>query len=246
MADMSGMGGPGQQPGSDSPASHTMLVLGTGQVFLSHLPMFMKPHDYQVILQASFSSDPQRVYVDDRKAHPKALLYTLQPKAFVLPDLFPPSPGQPAHLRSFQANLFRGDFEKPDADTAEVAANLTVTVTGVVLGRRFIPGAPALDRLAYVLFGKGPELWLAHVITKPPDFDQVLSTTVGGHAFTDQELGAGIPITVPGRKNVAAERVGLPPAGPVVDAVASVAGEPVPVQLQPQVEFYFNDDSDLQ
>jgi hypothetical protein len=38
--------------------------------------MFIKPHDYQVILRASFSSgsDPQRVYVDDRKAHLKALL----------------------------------------------------------------------------------------------------------------------------------------------------------------------------
>jgi hypothetical protein len=208
--------------------------------------MFMKPHDYQVILRASFSSsggDPQRVYVDDRKAHHTALVYTLKPKAFVLPDLLPPNPGQPARLRSFQADLFRGNFEQPDADTTKIAANVVVTVAGVVLGRKFTPGAPALDRLAYVLFGKGPELWLAHEITAPPDFDQVLSTTVGGHTFTDEELAAGIPITVPSRKNVAAERLGLPPAGPVVDAVAS---ESVPVQLQPQVEFYFNDNSDLQ
>jgi hypothetical protein len=235
--------------GGDSPASHTMLVLGTGPVFLSHLPMFMKPHDYQVILQASFSnsgSDPQRLYLDDRKAHPKTLLYTLQPKAFVLPDLFPPSPGQPRHLRSFQASLFRGDFEHPDADTAEIAANVVVTVAGVVLGHKFVPGAPALDQLAYVLFGKGPELWLAHLITRPPTFDQVLSTTVAGHAFTDQELRVGVPVTVPSRKDVAAERLGLPQGGAAVDAVASVAGVPVPIQLQPQVEFYFNDNSDLQ
>jgi hypothetical protein len=45
---------------------------------------------------------------------------------------------------------------------------------------------------------------------------------------------------------VAAERLGLPQGVAAVDAAASVAGVPVPIQLQPQVEFYFNDNSDLQ
>lgn len=241
---MSGMGEHGQHPSSDPPRSHTMVVVGTGQIFLSHLPMFMKPHDYQVILQASFSgsgSDPQRVYVDDRKAHPDVLLYTLRPEPFVLPDLFPPSPGQQAHLRKFQADLFRNNFEQPDTNPVELAPKVVVTVESVVLGRKFTPEAPALDQLAYVLFGKGTELWLAHVITKPPDFDQILSATVGGHTFTDQELSAGIPITVPSRKNLAAERIS--PGGA---AIAAVASEQVSVELQPHVEFYFNDNSDLQ
>jgi hypothetical protein len=223
MTEMPGMGGHARQPSSDPPRSHTMIVMGTGQIFLSHLPMFMRPHDYQVILQASFSGsggDPQRVYVADRKTHPEVLLYTLRPEKFALPDLFPPASGGPV----------------------PIAANTVVTIENVVMGRKFTPGAPALDRLAYVLFGKGSELWLAHVITKPPDFDQILSTAVSGHTFTDHELSAGIPITIPGRKNVAAERIELSPASP---AIAAVTGDRVPVELRPQTEFYFNDNSDL-
>ncbi|HET9256569.1 MAG TPA: hypothetical protein VFO16_15415 [Pseudonocardiaceae bacterium] len=245
MAGMPGMGEHAQHPSGDPPGSHTMIAIGTGQIFLSHLPMFMKPHDYQVILQASFGGshgDPQRVYVDDRKAHPDVLLYTLRPEKFVLPDLFPPAPGEQAHRRSFQADLFRGNFEQPATNPVRIAANVVVSVESVVLGRKFIPGAPGLDRLAYVLFGKGSELWLAHVITKPPDFDQILSTAVGGHTFTDQELISGIPITIPGQKNAAAERIELSPADPAIDALAS---DRVPVELRPQAEFYFNDNEDL-
>jgi len=236
--------GHGQQAG-DPAESHTMLVIGAGAVFVSHLPMFMKPHDYQVVLQVTFSShgaDPQRVYADDRAAHPDILLYTLKPKPFVLADLLPPSPGKPPRLRSFRADIFQGDVERPGA--ARIAPNVDVSVTGVVLGHKFVPKAPPLDHLTYVLFGKGTELWLAHVITGPPDFDQILSTGVDGHTFTDQDLGAGIPVTVPGRRNLGAERLTVAP-GAAVPATATVAGKPVPVQLKPHLEMYFNDNDDL-
>ena len=47
------------------------------------------------------------------------------------------------------------------------------------------------------MFGKGDELFLAHLITRPPDFDQILSVKVSGHAFTDAELGQGVRIISP-------------------------------------------------
>src|SRR5687768_7566230 len=102
MAAMSHTGGHAHHPpAGDRPAGHGMVVVGTETVFLSHLPMFMEPHDYQVILEASFGAGPGKVYAEDRKAHLKALVYTVAPEPFVLPDLFPPGPGKPAPLRSF-------------------------------------------------------------------------------------------------------------------------------------------------
>src|SRR4029077_10060019 len=80
--------------GKDRPASHGMLVVGVETVFLYHLPMFMSPHDYQVILEGVFSqkgSDLQRIYREDRNSHPQTRVYTIAPVPFVLPDLFPPA-----------------------------------------------------------------------------------------------------------------------------------------------------------
>src|SRR4029077_3625908 len=102
----------GTSPRTDPPAGHGMLVIGLDTAFFYHLPMFMSPHDYQVILEGTLSkqgSDPQRTYRDDRKGHLKTSVYTFAPAPFVLPDLFPP-----AHkLKKFRGDLFRGHFESP-------------------------------------------------------------------------------------------------------------------------------------
>ena len=235
-------------PGGDRPAGHGMVVVGTETVYLSHLPMFMKPHDFQVVLQASFGDEHQQAYVEDRTAHPRSLVYTLAPAPFVLPDILPPAPGTPPRLRTFRGDLFRGHFEQPGPGTDQIAADVEVTVDAVVLGHRFDPVAPAPAALAYLLFGAGAgaERWLAHVITGPPDFDQLVSVTIPDGAFTEDALAAGIPLTVPGRKNLAAERVGPDGGGAAVTASATVDGKAVPVELRPQVEFYFNDNADLQ
>ena len=242
---MSGMSGHQHHGSGETPQSHGMIVFGTSPVFLSHLPMFMKNHDYQVVLQASFNADEQQVYEADRTAHP-GLLYTLQPEAFTLPELLAPGPGKPPARRSFRASLFRGHFEQPDADTDDIVPKATVSVGRVVVGKKFDPGAAGLEQLEYVLFGSAPDLWLVHVLTKPPDFDHILSVDVDGHAFSDEELGAGIPITIAGRSNVAEERLGVPPGGPPVDAVATVGSGSVPVRLTAGADAYFNDNSDLQ
>jgi hypothetical protein len=232
-------------PAGDRPAGHGMVVVGSGTVVLSHLPMFMKPHNYQVILQAGLG-DAEQVYVEDRKAHPDALVYTLSPEPFVLPDLFPPGPGQPARITSFRGDLFRGHFEQPAEGTEVIAGGVEVTVDNVVLANKFDTGGEPFVDLTYVLFGAGDEVWLAHVISQPPDFDQLLSVTVSGHEPSEDELAAGIPLTVPGRKNLGRERIRPRAGDPPVEAVATVDGKPVPVEIRPQVEFYFNDNADLQ
>jgi hypothetical protein len=61
------------------------------------------------------------------------------------------------------------------------------------------PTAKKPRQLEYLLFGKGQEFFLAHLITKAPDFDQVLSVATADHAFSDEELAKGVHVIFPGK-----------------------------------------------
>ena len=76
-----------------------------------------------------------------------------------------------------------------------------VNIQKVILFRSF-------DPLSYLLFGAGQQLFLAHLLTKPPDFDQVLSVKVVGHQFTDEELRNGVRVFFPDRANFMSEEKG--------------------------------------
>ncbi|MGH8065835.1 MAG: hypothetical protein ACRERE_11520 [Candidatus Entotheonellia bacterium] len=234
-----------QAPSGDPASGHGMAIIGEMTVFLSHLPMFMSPHDYQVILEVTLTnqgSDPQSVYTEDRRQHPDAKLYTFEPtRAFVLPDLFTPDPHHPPRLTSFQGNIYRGHFERfPTGQAkaqARIARDVIANVTNVVYARKFDPEAMDLEQLEYCLFGKGQELFMAHVITKPPDFDHLLSVQVAALQLTDEELRHGVPLKFPGRANTVENRINA--NDHKLSGVMEVAGKHVPVEIEPDVEFYF-------
>jgi hypothetical protein len=228
----------------DEPTQHNMLIVGREAVFLSHLPMFtapdfVSPHRYQVILEAAFTktgADPQAVYAEDRRRNPAVKIYTLNPDDFVLPHLH--AAGGPARLGSFGARIFRGHLEKPG--NRVIAEGVTVGVKRVVHFREFDPAAASPAKLEYILFGKGGEVFLAHFITRPPDFDQVLSVGVAGRSFTDEELGRGMRVTFE-RPNTIAQRLlgGQEAVGEVRSAGATAA--PLKVRFKTGTEFYFEE-----
>jgi hypothetical protein len=202
----------------EAAATHNMLLVGEHTAYLSHLPMFealdstgagyATPHRFQVILEVTFSKDGQDVtqrYLDDRKTHPGVKMYTLNPARFVLPDLFPrdarPGMSHFAAVKVFRGHLERGGQPIPGLDGVEV------NVRRVVRATTFAPAVRHPQRLTYVLFGKGSELFLAHSITHPPDFDQVLSVRVDGHAFTDDELARGVEVTFPNLADTPRQRI---------------------------------------
>jgi len=90
------------------------------------------------------------------------------------------------------------------------------------------------------LFGKGKELFLAHFITRPPDFDQVLSVNITDHSFSDEELGKGLRITfsqpnsIPQRLRQKQEAVGE------ARGASGISG-PLKVSVKAGVEFYFEE-----
>jgi hypothetical protein len=94
-----------------------------------------------------------------------------------------------------------------------------------------------LEQLEYFLFGKGQELFMAHVITKPPDFDHLLSVQVAALQLTDEELRHGVPLKFPSRANTVESRINA--NDHKLSGVMEVAGKPVPVEIEPDVEYYF-------
>lgn len=238
-------GWPNAVASAEDPArSHGMVVVGEQTVFLSHLPLFERPHNFQVILEATFTkpgSDPQADYVADRKRK-RVNPYTLEPEAFVLPKLAASPP-----LRSFKASIYRGHFEKlkdRKLDAARIGEDVQVTVTRVVHFRRFDPAAAKPAQLEYLLFGKGGELFLAHLITRPPDFDQILSVKIPNQTFTDEELGQGVSVVIPGRPNSVSKRI-MGTGAVTAQIKAAGGGAPKTLKLQPGTELYSEQGEEL-
>lgn len=231
-----------EQHSADRPATHNMLVVGEETVYLSHLPMFQEeggppmPHRYQVILEVTFAN--QEGYVKDRREQQTTKIYTLNPERFVLPELVSSDP-QHKPLHSFKAKeIFRGHLERNDR--VSILQDVEVIVRRVSHFREFDPKAQKSPQLEYLLFGNGQELFLAHLITAPPDFDQILAVKVTDEEFTNEQLAKGIPVVFPGTTNAAASRL---------REKQRVAGEmkvdtaPAPKKIQVEVnrELYFEE-----
>lgn len=187
-------------------ATHGQLIFGTERIYLSHLPMFMfdpgrHPHNYQVIVEVEMTddgTDPKAKYTEDRKAHPDTRIYTLSPEKFAMSDLLSGS------IRSFKGDIYRGHFERKGIN---IIPNVTINVKNFVYSHKFDPKAENLKDLEYLLFGHGKEIFAAHLITKPPDFDQViavnqvLAVDAVNQVLADEELSKGIRVFFPGIEN---------------------------------------------
>lgn len=224
---------------SDGVATHNMLVVGEKAVFLYHLPMFQEkgqppmPHRYQVILEVAFSkkgSNPQADYSMDRQRHTATKIYTINPQPFVLPKLVAPD-----SLRKFRGTIFRGHLEKGGKT---ILSNVDVNVNRVVYFQQFIPAAKRPAQLEYLLFGKRGELFLAHLVTAPPDFDQVISVTITGQTFTDEELAKGIKVIIPHTTNSPSARL---KENQQVDGEFTSATVAQRIQVKVKREFYFEE-----
>jgi len=243
-------------PVKDGVATHNMLVVGEQTAYLSHLPMFVglnkkktdfkTPHRYQVILEATFTDGGRNltdIYTADRKKNPDVKMYTFNPALFVLPDL---DPAGSSPLRKFRGNaVFRGHLERDGkafigSDNPPDEGLFDVNVVNVVHFHKFVPGAAKPAQLQYILFGRGPETFMAHFIAAPPDFDQVISVRVTGQQFTDAELSRGIKVTFPGKANTSTGRIREKQQASAT-FVISGGNSPKPIGVEAVREFYFEE-----
>jgi hypothetical protein len=184
---------------------HNMAVVGREHLYLSHLPMFMPPHDAQLLLEAELERDGRSLmdaWRSERAGHPDDRLYTMFPEKFALSSLYAPDPPE---RQAFRATFFRGHLER-GGEQIPGLEDVTVDVRSVIFARHFGSADRSVD-LEYVMFGAGDERFLAHVIAAAPDFDQLLAVRVGGMAPDDDEIARGVDVTILDRPNTAATRL---------------------------------------
>ena len=239
MTDMPGMSGMSMH--KHKMDTHNMMMVGVKNVYLSHLPMFEGNHVFQVIMKASLkgaTGNPQQAYADDRRNNPKTKMYTFAPdpdQQFVLEDLFTPDPQHPKRSE-FVGTVFRGHLERKPRSA--ILPNTTVHVNRVIYAQ-MLPLAKKPDHLEYLLFGEDQELFLAHVIGAPPDFDQLLSVQLTGSQFTADQLAAGVHVVIPSKKNIATDRIHENEQAQGTVQVPGTAAQTI--KLQAGTEFYFEE-----
>lgn len=171
---------------ADRPANHGMAVLGHHKVYVSHLPMFHSPHDYQVIAEVEFDALAKSIY--DGGATSDSDLFTLAPdEDFVLPERVQAG-------KSFPATLFKGHFERGGT---VLASGVQVKIKKVLYFKKFQAGELKPDQAQYLYFGNELEQFLAHIITAKPDFDQI----IGVQATSALPPTDSFLLTLPGNKN---------------------------------------------
>jgi hypothetical protein len=237
----------------DLPNTHNMMIVGLKAMYLSHLPMFVNrgrgpnfdsPHRFQVILEATFTDrndDLTEKYASDRASHPTVKMYTLNPAEFVLSRVDPNGTA----LRKFRGNaVFRGHLERGGQvfigdESAPDGGLFDVNVVNLVHFHEFDPRATKPAKLEYLLFGKGAELFLAHFITKPIDFDQIIAVKLAGQSFTDDQLSKGKHVVFSVRGNTARER--LKEKEKASGAFQLAGGAPKTLPFEVVREFYFEE-----
>ncbi len=148
---------------AQSAAVHGMVLFGGEQLYVSHIPLYMTPHDYQALAKVTISSTGLAAY---NKYNVSGQQYfTLAPKPFVLPQLLSGA------LTTFKADLYRGSFEQGGR---VIASNVTVTVQKVEYQTRLSKAAVPASSLTYLTLNDGENSYLAHKITAPNNFDHIV------------------------------------------------------------------------
>jgi len=83
----------GGHDGDATVGSHGMLLVGGEVLYMSHLPMFMAPHNFQVILEVGVDDAVGSVLSSHRHVVPEEPYDTFLPDNFPMSDLDPHGAG---------------------------------------------------------------------------------------------------------------------------------------------------------
>jgi hypothetical protein len=186
-------------------AMHGQLMLG--QSLSYHLPVFITdpwshPHNFQVVLELALPPDARAAIEADQAAHPDSI-YTAAPPIFAQTSLVIDVPGHPRKNGFAELVVYRNHFEQ--ADRVRVARS-PAPIVRILHFRELAPDLPKPAELAYVVFGSSDGLFLAHMLSSPPDFDQVLEVEVDGVPAA-VKMAAGFSLSFGARSNKVEERL---------------------------------------
>ncbi len=145
---------------ADPPSIHGMVLFGTGPFYISHIPMFHKPHNYQAIMEVEVDSATAAAILKSGE-HGKM---TIVPEMMVLPKVI-------SEMGSFQAAVYDGHFEKKGKKVGSV----NLKIKRVVYFREFDMKSPQRRQTDnYFLFGDPRQAFLAKEIDDiGPDKDEI-------------------------------------------------------------------------
>jgi hypothetical protein len=152
----------------DMPSTHGMFLFGSEKIYLSHLPMFHTPHDYQVLLEVKLPKSVKEKYLAVLKDNPQQSMFTIVPESFILPELV-------ASKGNFMAQLFFGHFERGGSPFTTM---VEFEITKVLYFKKFEKTASQPKEANYILIGNEVEQFLVHSITSKPDFDQIAKVEI--------------------------------------------------------------------
>jgi hypothetical protein len=198
--------------------THGMVLFGQGEaLYASHIPMYRRPHDVQLLLAVTVEHPELPAGRDFSDG-----TYTLEPERFDLDALMAGT------LKAFRATVFQGNFE---GGGTPVYREATVRVERVAYVGQLSADADAHAEPAYWVLGDRGPAYLVHALSRAPDFDQVLKVT----------LDASVPVKgpgparvrVPGRTNEAGARL---KAGEQL-TLAREDGTPVGLTVERELSF---------
>ena len=189
--------GPIEALGRPHTGGHGQVIFGAAQPFVSHLPVFMgnaagHPHNFQVLLAVDFDAAGAGAYDAARAA---GGLMTALPDSFDMSRLVVAYPGLAPLRRLSGVTVFNGHFEQGGR---AAFGNATLDVDAVIYFQEFNHDAPRQSALSYLIFGSEEEAFALHLLSGPPDFDQILALST---ITADPGLSDGRFITLDGRAN---------------------------------------------
>ncbi|MCO4794468.1 MAG: hypothetical protein KC493_12180, partial [Bacteriovoracaceae bacterium] len=147
------------------PASvHGMVLFGEKKLYLSHLPMFHNPHDYQTVLKIELNKKAKEAYLAQKNGEE---LFTIVPERFILPEMV-------ENPKPFKVTLVKGHFERGGTPFTTGVA----TITKVLYHKKLNPKGNMPEVYSGLLIGTKKESYILHKITGKPDFDQISKVTL--------------------------------------------------------------------
>jgi hypothetical protein len=167
-----------------------MVVFGTGtDCYLSYRPMFLSPHNVQVLLDVELDERGSRALGADRRRGFDGI-HCFDPEELAVAEL---DPRRKRPRKAFRGTLIRGHRERGGVP---IAKNVLATVRTVVSFARLDPHLHRGGELfTHLCFGRAGRMYLAHRIGRRPSFDQIVVVRLIPGTVTDL-LGAPVPVDV--------------------------------------------------
>jgi len=197
---------------------HGMVMFGKN--YLSHIPMFHEPHDYQIIMD---------VHLEHPQIGPDAnfgeSLHTFVPDKFSLGDLLN------GKLDKIQGTVFEGNFEDGGKPVLE---GVTARIDEVLHSHHLADNQAAPAGLEYLLYGDRQDAYLVHPIAGgTAGFDQILHVGLGQAQISEEELAQGVLVRLPGRPNEVGARLKDGESG--VSAVEASDGDALELSVKKEL-----------